>query len=170
MCASGVCKIADFGHSKNIDDLHAAQVEIPTQVFWAAPEAIDPSHARYGLSVDVWSTGCITFEMWTGQRPWAGHETTEILSQARPVYFFKLYSNAYLYYQMRQTQKGPPLPHGVVVSQLAEDFLRKCFEMYVFLWGSQAPLTHAVHRDPNRRPTVMELRQHPFVQDKVSTT
>ena len=133
--ASAVCQISDFSHSMIMDDPHAAPIDIPTHVFWAAPEVMDPIQTNCGPPADVWSVGCITFEMWTGQRPWDGHETIEILSQVRPTYSFKLSPNAYLYYQMRQTQKGPPLPHDAVLSQRAEDFLQNCFEMYVFIWG-----------------------------------
>lgn len=135
----GVCKISSFGRSRNIGDAHAAAVDIPPHVSWAAPELIDSNRTIYGPKADVWSLGCIVFEMWTGRCPWDGNDAAAILlqgrliSQATP---YTLYSSADSSSQVYRTQQGPPLPSDIALSHLAEDFRQKCFKMYVPLIGS----------------------------------
>ena len=50
-------------------------------VFWMAPEVIDASKKGYNSKIDIWSVGCVVFEMWTGQRPWNGKEAMAVLLQ-----------------------------------------------------------------------------------------
>ncbi|KAL6310140.1 kinase-like domain-containing protein [Sparassis latifolia] len=108
---SGICKISDFGISKRTDDINAAGAYTSMQgtVFWMAPEVIDPQKKGYNSKIDIWSVGCVVFEMWTGQRPWSGKEAMAVL--------LELY----------RTQKGPPLPADISLSPLADDFRQKCF-------------------------------------------
>lgn len=35
-----------------------------------APEMILAEETGYDFKVDIWSVGCIVFEMWTAKRPW----------------------------------------------------------------------------------------------------
>lgn len=57
-------------------------------VFWMAPEVIRAhtdviyswnDRNLYGAKVDIWGVGCILYEMWTGERPWAGLGHTSVL-------------------------------------------------------------------------------------------
>lgn len=50
-------------------------------VFWMAPEVINSKKGGYNSKIDIWSMGCVVFEMWTGQRPWSGHEAFVVLLQ-----------------------------------------------------------------------------------------
>lgn len=50
-------------------------------VFWMAPEVIDSHKKGYNSKIDIWSVGCVVFEMWTGQRPWSGQEVVPVLLQ-----------------------------------------------------------------------------------------
>lgn len=51
-------------------------------VFWMAPEVIDANKKGYNSKIDIWSVGCVVFEMWTGQRPWPGKEAMAVLLEA----------------------------------------------------------------------------------------
>ncbi|KAH9947148.1 Pkinase-domain-containing protein [Amylocystis lapponica] len=110
---SGICKISDFGISKRTEDIEMAGAYTSMQgtVFWMAPEVINSSKQGYNSKIDIWSVGCVVFEMWTGQRPWNGQEAMAVL--------------LHLY----QTKEGPSLPADVVLSPLADDFRQKCFAM-----------------------------------------
>lgn len=57
-------------------------------VFWMAPEVIDANKKGYNSKIDIWSVGCVVFEMWTGQRPWSGREAMAVLLQVRAVSFW----------------------------------------------------------------------------------
>ena len=52
-------------------------------IFWMAPEVIDGQKVGYNSKVDIWSVGCVVFEMWTGGRPWSGQEVVAVLLQVR---------------------------------------------------------------------------------------
>ncbi|KAI0931861.1 hypothetical protein AcW2_000643 [Taiwanofungus camphoratus] len=110
---SGVCKISDFGISKRTDDINIAGAYTSMQgtVFWMAPEVIHSQERGYNSKIDIWSVGCVVFEMWTGQRPWSGQEAMAVL--------------LHLY----KTKEGPPVPSEVTLTSLADDFRQKCFAM-----------------------------------------
>ncbi|XP_020586040.1 uncharacterized protein LOC110028506 [Phalaenopsis equestris] len=60
---------------------------------WMAPEVLQAMHQRnsYGLEVDIWSYGCVLFELLTLQIPYAGKSETEI-------------------YDLLRMKQRPPLP------------------------------------------------------------
>lgn len=78
---NGICKISDFGISKRTDDIEQAGAYTSMQgtVFWMAPEVINAQKGGYNSKVDIWSVGCVVYEMWTGQRPWNGQEAMAVL-------------------------------------------------------------------------------------------
>jgi len=110
---SGICKISDFGISKRTDDINMAGAYTSMQgtVFWMAPEVINSSKSGYNFKIDIWSVGCVVFEMWTGHRPWSGQEAMAVL--------IHLYS----------TRQAPPVPADVSLSPLADNFRQLCFAM-----------------------------------------
>eukprot|EP00466_Bigelowiella_natans_P010070 jgi/Bigna1/80102/fgenesh1_pg.67_\ len=66
----GVCKLADFGVSKQIKDdcqNNALQTAIGSP-YWMAPEVI--LEDGYGRTADIWSLGCTIIEMLTATHPW----------------------------------------------------------------------------------------------------
>lgn len=126
---SGVCKISDFGISKRTDDsAGGAFTAMQGTVFWMAPEVINTQKKGYNFKVDIWSVGCVVLEMWAGMRPWIGDEVVAVM--------FKLY----------QSKLPPPVPEDVELSELADDFRRKCFAI-----------------NPEERPTAAELRKHCYL-------
>lgn len=70
-------KIGDVGLSKFIaESRRSAQTQSVGTVYYMAPEV---THGKYGLEVDVYAAGIILFEMLTGDVPFDGHTTGEIL-------------------------------------------------------------------------------------------
>ena len=112
---SGVCKISDFGISKRRDDINEQAVMTAMQgtVFCMAPEVVNTGKRGYNSKVDIWSVGCVVLEMWAGERPWREQEAMAVI--------VKLYSN----------KSAPPVPQGLVLSELADNFRRQCFAVYV---------------------------------------
>ncbi|KAJ7071114.1 MAP kinase [Mycena amicta] len=125
---SGVCKISDFGISKRTDDQNDAHTAMQGTVFWMAPEVINTKKKGYNSKIDIWSIGCVVLEMWAGTRPWQGDEMVAVM--------FKLF----------QSKLPPPVPDGLVLTQQADDFRRKCFAI-----------------NPEERPTAAELRRHAYL-------
>eukprot|EP00731_Ephydatia_muelleri_P014765 Em0008g485a len=59
-----VCKIADFGLSRNLDEEHyyfSHGGMVPVK--WTAPEAV--CYKKYSIASDVWSFGCVLYEIWS---------------------------------------------------------------------------------------------------------
>ncbi|KAJ7900257.1 MAP kinase [Mycena olivaceomarginata] len=125
---TGVCKISDFGISKRTDDQNDAHTAMQGTVFWMAPEVINTKKKGYSFKIDIWSIGCVVLEMWAGTRPWLGDEVVAVM--------FKLY----------QSKQPPPVPDGLVLTPLADDFRKKCFAI-----------------NPEERPAAAELRRHPYL-------
>lgn len=79
---SGICKITDFGLSKNQQegayDPMANNSTMRGTVFWMAPEVLTN---HYSAKVDVWSLGCTVLEMITGEHPWMHLSTLAALYQ-----------------------------------------------------------------------------------------
>ena len=86
---NGICKISDFGISKRTDDIEQAGAYTSMQgtVFWMAPEVINAQKGGYNSKVDIWSVGCVVYEMWTGQRPWNGQEAMAVLLHVSSIHF-----------------------------------------------------------------------------------
>lgn len=72
-----VVKVGDVGLSKYISESRrSAQTQSVGTVYYMAPEVC---HGRYGREVDVYALGIMLVEMLTGQVPFDGETTAEIL-------------------------------------------------------------------------------------------
>ncbi|WWC68103.1 uncharacterized protein I206_102024 [Kwoniella pini CBS 10737] len=134
--AQGICKISDFGISKQTSDAYdsyGAATNMKGSVFWMAPEVIHSYAGRtYSGKVDIWSLGCVVLEMWTGKRPWGDMEQVAAM------------------YELFNKRARPPLPSDIHLSEIQLDFMNtKCL---------------ATH--PEDRPMAKDLLQHPFILDK----
>ncbi len=90
----GIVKVLDFGLAKLSRDLPATDAvsEAPTQAFLktepgtilGTPQYMSPEQAR-GLDVDartdIWSLGCVLYEMVTARQPFGGATTMDVLSE-----------------------------------------------------------------------------------------
>ncbi|KAG7099135.1 hypothetical protein E1B28_001007 [Marasmius oreades] len=107
---SGICKISDFGISKQADDAEGrAFTEMRGTVFWMAPEVLEPREGGYDSKIDIWSIGCVILEMWSGKRPWDGEALFPVLLK------------------VSRQKLHPPLPPGIELSRDALEMWRKCF-------------------------------------------
>ncbi|MCH2202643.1 MAG: serine/threonine protein kinase [Fuerstiella sp.] len=76
-CDQDTVKVGDVGLSKYISESRrSAQTQSVGTVYYMAPEVC---HGRYGREVDVYALGIILVEMLTGQVPFDGETTAEIL-------------------------------------------------------------------------------------------
>ena len=77
----GICKISDFGISKKALEADRGRLYsiMKGTIAYMAPEMIDNGNKGYDSKIDIWSVGCIVFEMWTGKTPWNGSRDVEIL-------------------------------------------------------------------------------------------
>jgi len=74
---NGVIKIGDVGLAKFISESRrSAQTQSVGTVYYMAPEI---AHGRYGKEVDVYAIGVMLYEMLTGNVPFDGESTGEIL-------------------------------------------------------------------------------------------
>ncbi|CAD6585096.1 MAG: hypothetical protein TREMPRED_004049, partial [Tremellales sp. Tagirdzhanova-0007] len=131
--AAGVCKISDFGISKQTSDAYDSfgqATNMKGSVFWMAPEVIHSASERtYSGKVDIWSLGCVVLEMWSGKRPWGEMEQVAAM--------FELFNK----------RARPPLPPEVHLSETALDFMNN----------------RCLAKDPRDRPMARDLLQHPFI-------
>ncbi|KAF7351797.1 MAP kinase kinase kinase [Mycena sanguinolenta] len=125
---TGVCKISSFGISNRTDDQNDALAFNQGTVFWMAPEVTNTGKKGYSVKIDIWSIGCIVLEMWTGTQPWPEEKVDAVM--------FKVF----------QSKRPPPIPDGLALSPLADDFRKKCFAI-----------------DPEGRSSAAELGRHPYL-------
>jgi serine/threonine protein kinase len=104
----GTIKLADFGHSKYLNDKHDS-LNIKGTPLWIAPEVI--TSGKYSKAADIWSLACTIIEMLTGKPPFPE------LHRLNP------------YAIMQKISKGlkPSIPNEL--SPIGKDFLSKCFEL-----------------------------------------
>ncbi|CAL5222116.1 g4432 [Coccomyxa viridis] len=76
-----VCKVADFGLSKQKRDTYVSNVTSQRGTLpWIAPEIIKTPHA-VTEKVDVYSFGIVMWELWTGKEPYEGLNYHALLHQ-----------------------------------------------------------------------------------------
>jgi serine/threonine protein kinase len=74
---NGTVKVGDVGLSKRLgSDRRAAHTQSVGTVYYMAPEV---ANGQYGPGVDVYSMGIMLYEMLTGQLPFMGETTGEVL-------------------------------------------------------------------------------------------
>ncbi|CAF0727583.1 unnamed protein product [Rotaria sordida] len=125
----GEIKIADFGTSKRLAGLHLCTDDIVGTLQYMSPDVVFVPPMGYGPEVDIWSVGCTVIEMATGKRP-----------------FHNVTNNFALLFKIGNEKQSPDIPSEL--SDIAKDFLAKCFE------------------PPHRRPSAKDLLNHPFCKTK----
>jgi serine/threonine-protein kinase len=88
----GLVKVLDFGLAKAVDNVHAADLTMSPTITFAATRAgvilgtasyMSPEQAKGRAAdkrSDVWSFGCVLYEMLTGRRAFEGEDVTETIA------------------------------------------------------------------------------------------
>lgn len=78
----GIAKIADFGFAKIVDDMDVANAHtfLGTPLY-CAPEIFEGK--PYDSKADVWSLGCIFYEMLYGRVPFNASHIPNLVKQAK---------------------------------------------------------------------------------------
>ena len=92
LSADGVVKVLDFGLAKAVEGAHTSDLAISPTITFAATHAgvilgtapyMSPEQAKGRTAdrrSDVWSFGCILYEMLTGRRAFDGEDVTETIA------------------------------------------------------------------------------------------
>ena len=82
-------KVADFGYARYIQPQAMAQTHLGTPLYMA-PEVFAPPH-QYDSKADLWSVGCILYEMLVGRVPYTAQSQMALfqLIESQPVTFPK---------------------------------------------------------------------------------
>eukprot|EP01080_Neovahlkampfia_damariscottae_P005360 gene5360-9168_t len=107
---NGIIKLADFGHSKSLDQLDLKKSYKGTPL-WMAPEVANSF--QYSKSSDIWALGCTIIEMLTGKPPYP-----ELLL-SDPIAIIRTIGND-------QKIINPTIPQNI--SKELNFFLKSCFQ------------------------------------------
>ena len=78
LLSNGVYKIADFGFARFVDNFNGAMLNSCVgSPLYMAPQILGRKH--YSTKCDVWSLGCILYEMIFGDTPWKGTDEKDLL-------------------------------------------------------------------------------------------
>ena len=72
-------QIADFGLARDLaeENYYVANERALIPIKWTAFEAL--SHRKYSTASDVWSLGCLMYEIWgLGSEPYKGETNTKV--------------------------------------------------------------------------------------------
>lgn len=112
----GQVKITDFGLSKIMEDTAATSMELTSQgagTYWyLPPECFEtgPTRPKVSSKVDVWSAGCVLYQMLFGKRPFAHDMSQESILRNDAI-------------RKARTLEFPDKP---AVSQAAKDLISRC--------------------------------------------
>lgn len=98
-------KIADMGFAKKLEDDQLAQTSLGTPLNMA-PEVL--FHKKYDTKADVWSLGCVFYEMLTGFTPFTGVSKQNLAENVQTGEYF--------------------IPKTVKLSLQGLDFLNSCLK------------------------------------------
>ena len=138
----GIVKLADFGSSKRLAYQQADRMENHTicgTPYFMAPEVFEH---QCSVKADVWSVGCVAYQMATSLPPWQT---------------LGLKSTPMLFMHLKNTEGTPTM--DVLPKNVKGD------DSTVF----QSMLEKTFARDPNRRPTTQGLLADPFFGLGVTT-
>ena len=109
---NGLCKLADFGQIKQICSMGVSfKRQKFNDIYWTAPELIckkeEPiSNSRFS---DIWSLGCIVYELVTGHPPWFDEDQLTVI------------------FKFATIERGPKYPSKLSVE--IRDFMDCCFQI-----------------------------------------
>ncbi|XP_057956368.1 probable serine/threonine-protein kinase At1g54610 isoform X1 [Malania oleifera] len=75
----GILKIADFGLASFFDPNHSVPMTSRVVTLWYRPPELLLGASEYGVAIDLWSTGCILGELYSGEPIMPGRTEVEQL-------------------------------------------------------------------------------------------
>lgn len=132
--------------------------------YWMAPEVVFRGEHGYDSKVDIWSVGCIVFEMWTGERPWHKEHWVPVMCKVRP-HIQHQNKSAHLgpLYIARERQSRSTFARRFFVVRFCRRLSRKMFPAvgpsYVY---AKKPISLSTS-EPNHRPSASDLLPHPYL-------
>ena len=154
----GSLKLIDFGIAKAIAN-DTTNIHRDTQIGtlnYMSPEALNDTNAgtgnqklmKLGRSSDVWSLGCILYQMIYGQGPFANLKTLYQKIRAIPDPTHTIQFPEKIRFTKRANQENQiEEPQEIDVDKEAMNVMRLC-----------------LNRNPKQRPTIPELLAHPFLR------
>ncbi|KAK9926802.1 hypothetical protein M0R45_024013 [Rubus argutus] len=129
---NGILKIADFGLAEFDDPHHSVPQSSNVVTLWYRPPELLLGASKYGVGVDLWSTGCILGELYYGKPILPGTSEEEQLNK-----IFKLCgSPSQDYWRRLQLNFKPQQPHTRCVAETFKNLLPplKLMEMLLSLY------------------------------------
>ncbi|PRQ49869.1 putative protein-serine/threonine kinase CMGC-CDK-CRK7-CDK9 family [Rosa chinensis] len=118
---NGILKIADFGLASFYDPHHSVALTSRVVTLWYRPPELLLGASKYGVAVDLWSTGCILGELYSGKPILPGKTEVEQLHK-----IFKLCGSPSEDYWRKlhlrhSTVIRPPQPYRRCVAETFKD-------------------------------------------------
>ena len=155
-----VVKLGDFGLSRTIREGSERPLtcEVVTPVY-RAPELL-LGDRKYGKAVDVWSLGCVLYEMMTGRILF---KPTRVMKLAQLESIFKVCGSPTVdsWPEMASLPDAAIVQHMRACPSMLEEILERTLAPE-FLGGHKDLLLAMLDVNPNKRITVDEALAHPF--------
>ncbi|KAK4486936.1 hypothetical protein RD792_006250 [Penstemon davidsonii] len=147
----GMLKIADFGLASYFDNHHSVPLTSRVVTLWYRPPELLLGATKYGVAVDLWSTGCILGELYAGKPIMPGRTEVEQLHK-----IFKLCGSP-----SEEYWRKSKLPHSTVFKPI-QPYKRRIAETFRDLPDAAVGLMETLLSvDPSDRGTAASaLNRH----------
>lgn len=166
LTSKNVVKLADFGLVKKIDLKKNADKRPPTTkviTIWYRPPELLLATTSYSLEIDIWSAGCILYEMITGEvlfRSLADNDIDELTE------IFKICGIP----DDNDWKGWSELPNAKIVkdinlSRFPKSTLKQYLDKKIPAEFEEAKdlILKMLQYDPKKRPNAQEVLDHPFL-------
>lgn len=155
---NGTLKLTDFGLTRSLDTNQPMTTKVVTMNY-RAPELF-LNNAHYSLAIDIWSLGCMFYNLATGGENLFDCRKHDDISRLKSIFEicgspndeswsdFKMYPNSALFRNMKQKK-----------SQLREILQQRLPSQYFCIIDL---IEKMLSIDPKKRPTVDQILEHPF--------
>eukprot|EP00892_Ulva_mutabilis_P003877 jgi/Ulvmu1/1861/UM012_0017.1 len=157
--SDGALKLADFGLAKFRSEHDDLTYKICT-LWFRAPELLLGS-VKYGAEVDIWSTGCIFFDLLTGITPFKADNETDMLRAIMHLLGKPSWPATADIPAAESLKHYSKLPTDFPTVDFEEHFRQCCGERPVDVAALEL-LSSMLSLDPSKRPSATECLRHPY--------